>query len=165
MERMDGRSSVRYIYSRLLPWVVCFLLGSMIFPSPALAFIPHWDPREAFFIRQFSYLFFMLAMLFFFYELKQGKLQRHRGFRLLVWASVFFALWNFDCFIGQLFALFSQAQITGVPGSWSQRLGMVNLGNWVTYFTKLDHLLLVPAFIFLYLGIRAFRREQEVGEL
>lgn len=165
MQRADERSNHRNWYSRSLPWVVVFLLGSMIFPSPALAFIPHWDPREAFFIRQFSYLFFMLAMLFFIYELKQGKLQQHRGFRLLVWASVFFALWNFDCFIGQICALFFPAQLTGGPGSWSQRLGMANLGNWVTYFTKLDHLLLVPAFIFLYLGIRSFRREQEVGEL
>jgi hypothetical protein len=41
---------------------------------------------------------------------------------------------------------------------------MANLGNWITYFAKLDHLLLVPAFIFFYRGIRAFRREQEVGE-
>jgi hypothetical protein len=165
MERLEERSSLRYVYYRLLPWLVGFLLGSVIFPSPALAFIPHWDPREAFFIRQFSYLFFMLAMLFFIYELKQGKLQHHRGFRLLVWASVFFALWNLDCFIGQLFALFFESQvIVGVPGSLSQRLGMANLGNWVNYFTKLDHLLLVPAFIFFYLGIRAFRREQEVGE-
>lgn len=159
------RSSLRSRYSRLLPWLVGFLLGSLILPSPALAFIPHWDPQEAFFIRQFSYLFFMVAMIVFIYELKQGKLRQHRGFRLLVWASVFFALWNFDCFIGQLFALFFQAQITGVPGSWSQRLGMANLGNWVNYFTKLDHLLLVPAFILFYSGIRAFRREQEVGEL
>lgn len=164
MKRVDERSDTRYRYSRLLSWVAGFLLGSLIFPSPALAFIPHWDPREAFFIRQFSYLFFMLAMLFFIYELKQGKLQQRRSFRLLVRASVFFALWNFDCFIGQLFALFFQAQITGVPGSWSQRLDMANLGNWVNYFTKLDHLLLVPAFIFFYAGIRAIRREQEVGE-
>ena len=166
MKRVDGKSNARNWYSRLLPWVVGFLLGSVIFLSPALAFIPHWDPREAFFIRQFSYLFFMLAMLFFIYELKQGKLQQHRGFRLLVRASVFFALWNFDCFIGQLLSLFFEAQITvGVPGSLSQRLGMTNLGNWLNYLTKLDHLLLVPAFIFFYSGIRALRREQEVGEL
>jgi hypothetical protein len=165
MKRVDDRSNDRYRCPRLLPGVVGLLLWSVIFPSPALAFIPHWDPREAFFIRQFSYLFFMLAMLCFIYYLKQGKLQRHRGFRLLVWGSVFFALWNFDCFIGQLFALFFQAQITGGPGSWSQRLVMANLGNWVNYFTKLDHLLLVPAFIYFYRGIRAFRREQEVGEL
>lgn len=159
------RTSQRLRYSRILPWLVGLLLGSLILPSPALAFIPHWDPREAFFIRQSSYLFFMIAMLVFIYELKQGKLSQHRGFRLLVWAGVFFALWNFDCFIGQLFALFFPTHITGVSGSWSQRLGMANFGNWVTYFTKLDHVLLVPAFICFYLGIRAFRREQEVGEL
>jgi hypothetical protein len=34
----------------------------------------------------------------------------------------------------------------------------------VTYVAKLDHLLLAPAFIFFYLGIRALRREQEEGE-
>jgi hypothetical protein len=46
----------------------------------------------------------------------------------------------------------------------SQRLEMANFGNWLNYFTKLDHLLLVPAFIFFYLGLRAIRREQEAGE-
>jgi hypothetical protein len=155
------RMGVRYLYTRWLPWVVVVLLGSLLFPSPALAIIKHWDPREAFFIRQFSYLFFMLAMLIFIYELKQGKLQ-HRGFRLLVWAGVFFALWNFDCFIGQLLTISFEPQvIAGEPGSFFERLGLVNLGAWLGYFTKLDHLLLVPAFIFFYLGLRALRREQE----
>jgi hypothetical protein len=153
---------LRSWYTRWLPGVVVFLLGLAIFPSPALAFIPHWDPREAFFIRQFSYLFFMLAMLFFIYELKAGKLH-HRGFRLLVWASIFFALWNFDCFLGQFISRFESQVILGEPGSLSQRLGMAHLGNWIGYFTKLDHLLLVPAFIFFYLGLRAFRREQTGG--
>jgi hypothetical protein len=159
-----NRVGLRRLYARWLPWVMVFLLGSVIFPSPALAFIPHWDPREAFFIRQFSYLFFMLAMLFFIYELKQGKLQ-HRGFRLLVWASVFFALWNFDCFLGQLMARFFEARVVvGEAGRLSQRLEMAHLGNWIGYVTKLDHLFLVPAFIFFYLGLRAFRRGQEAGE-
>jgi hypothetical protein len=159
------RSSLRSRYSRLLPWLVGFLLGSLILPSPALAFIPHWDPKEAFIIRQFSYLFFMVAMIFFIYELKQEKLQQHRGFRLLAWASVFFALWNLDCFIGQFIALYFKAQVAGGgPDSFSQRLHMANLGNWINYFTKLDHLLLVPAFIFFCRGIRAFSREEEAGQ-
>lgn len=149
----------------MLPWVVGFLLGSMIFPSPALAFIPHWDPKEAFFIRQFSYLFFMVAMIFFIYELKLERLPHHRGFRLLTWASVFFALWNFDCFIGQWIALHFEAQVAeGPQGIFSQRLNMANLGNWINYFTKLDHLLLVPAFIYLYLGIREFLRQAQEGK-
>jgi hypothetical protein len=157
--------SLGFMPSRLLLCLVCFLLESMIFPSPALAFIPHWDPQEAFFIRQFSYLFFMVAMIFFIYELKHEKLQQHRGFRLLTWASVFFVLWNLDCFIGQLIDLYFEAQVTGGPaGSFSQRLYMANLGNWINYFTKLDHLLLVPAFIYFYRGIRAFSREGEAGQ-
>jgi hypothetical protein len=161
----QGRSSLRYFYSRLLPWVVGFLLGSMIFPSPALAFIPHWDPKEAFFIRQFSYLFFAIAMIFFIYELKLERLPQHRGFRLLIWASVFFALWNFDCFIGQWIALNFEAQVAeGPQGLFSQRLNMADLGNWINYFTKLDHLLLVPAFIYLYLGIREFLRQAREGK-
>jgi hypothetical protein len=165
MRRIAGRSSLRYLPSRLLPSVVGLLLASVIFPSPALAFIPHWDPREAFFIRQFSYLFFMVAMIFFIYELKQEKLQQHRGFRLLAWGSVFFALWNLDCFIGQIIALYFKAQVAeGGPGGLSQRLHMANLGNWINYFTKLDHLFLVPAFLYFYRGIRAFRREVEVGQ-
>jgi hypothetical protein len=158
------RMGLRSLSARWLPWAIGFLLGSVFLPAPAFAIIQHWDPREAFFIRQFSYLFFMVAMLIFIYELKQGKLQ-HRGFRLLVWGSVFFALWNFDCFLAQFCARYFEPQvITGAPGVWSERLGLVNLGDWLNYFTKLDHLLLVPAFIFFYLGLRAFRREQETGE-
>ena len=162
MLRVDA---ARFSY-RLVPWVAGFLLGSLLLPSPALAIIPHWDPREAFFIRQFSYLFFMLAMLIFIYELKQGKLPHKRGFRLLVWASVFFALWNFDCFWAQILAQYFEAPVVvDEPGGWSQRLAMANVGNWLSYFTKLDHLLLVPAFVCFYLGLRAFRREQEAGEM
>ena len=158
--------AVTFRFIRWWPWVLGVLLASLLNPAPALAIIPHWDPREAFFIRQFSYLFFMLAMLYFIYELKLGKLPQQRGFRLLVWASAFFALWNLDGFLGQLFALFYQPQVVeGTSGILGQRLGMTGFGHWVTYFTKLDHLLLVPAFVFFYLGLKAFRRGQEAGEL
>ncbi len=160
----QGRSSLGYGYYRLLPGVIGVLVGVVLFPSPAMAFIPHWDPKEAFFIRQFSYLFFMVAMIFFIYELKQERLQQKRGFRLLAWASVFFALWNFDCFIGQFIALYFKAEVTdGAAGIFSPQLLMANLGNWINYFTKLDHLLLVPAFIYFYRGIMAFGRELEEG--
>jgi hypothetical protein len=156
---------VWFRYSRWVPWTVALSLGLLTCPTPALAIIQHWDPREAFFIRQFAYLFFMLAMLVFIYELHQGRLSHKRGFRLLVWASAFFALWNLDGFLGQIFAMYFEAPvILSEPGSWSHRLGMATLGNWLNYFTKLDHLLLVPAFACFYLGLRAFRREQEAGE-
>jgi hypothetical protein len=158
------RVGFRPFFTRGLPWVIGLLLGPVFLPTPALAIIQHWDPQEAFFIRQFSYLFFMLSMMIFIYELKQAK-SPHRGFRLLVWGSVFFALWNFDCFLGQFFGRYLPPQvIEGAPDAWSERLNLGTQDNWIGYLTKLDHLLLVPAFFLFYLGLRAFRTEQQAGD-
>ncbi len=144
-------------YSRRWRLIPAFLLLTIILPSPAWAFIPHWDPLEAFFIRQFSYLFWALAMVFFIFALKQENLVQHRGFRWLVWSGIFFALWNFDCFIGQFIDL-------AVSPTWPPRFTTENTENqttagmwlWLFYLTKLDHLLLVPAFFCFYSGINSF---------
>jgi hypothetical protein len=158
----QGNQLPKNLNYRLLYWMLSILLGLLIFPSPALAFIPHWDPREAFFIRQFAYLFWAFAMVFFIFALKQENMQQHRGFRWLVWSAIFFALWNFDCFIGQFVALSIDSQGgAGLTGT-TQDLPAFRLNLWLYYFTKLDHLLLVPAFLFFYLGIRAFNRDPEV---
>ena len=100
-------------------------------------------------------------MLFFFYELKQESLRQKRGFRFLALASGFFALWNLDCFVGQFFALSLGAPVILEPaGIFSEKLVMTGPAVWVYYLTKLDHLLLVPAFLFLYFGIRALARSR-----
>lgn len=138
-----------------------FLFLVWSYPESAFAYIPHWDPKEGFFVRQFSYLFFLFAMLFFFYELKAENLRHKQGFRFLALASGFFALWNLDCFVGQFVARSLGTPIILEPaGIFSQKLVMTDPGVWVYYLTKLDHLLLVPAFLFLYFGIRALARSR-----
>ena len=78
------------------------------------------------------------------------------GFRFLALASGFFALWNLDCFVGQFVALSLGPPVILEPaGIFSQKLVMTDPWVWIYYLTKLDHLLLVPAFLFLYFGIRA----------
>ena len=142
--------------ARLILSLLGFMILGWSYPESAFAYIPHWDPQEGFFIRQFSYLFFLFAMLFFFYELKAENLHQKPGFRFLALASGFFALWNLDCFVGQFVALnLGDPVVTGSAGIFSQKLVMTNPEVWVYYLTKLDHLLLVPAFLFLYFGIRA----------
>ncbi|MBM4288009.1 MAG: hypothetical protein FJ135_07665 [Deltaproteobacteria bacterium] len=140
--------------------IVVFLLGFILCPSPVLAYISHWDPREAFFIRQFAYLLWAMAMIFFIFALIQEKLQQHRGFRRLVWAAIFFALWNINCFVGQFIGLSLEHQ----AGATAQDLlrSETGLGLWLYSLSKLDHLLLAPAMLFFYLGVRAFCREPEV---
>jgi hypothetical protein len=157
---------ISHSHSRLgrrLAWRFGGLVGLLLLPSPAWAFIPHWDPQEAFFIRQFSYLFWALAMVFFIIALKQEKLQEHPGFRWLAWAGIFFALWNFDCFIGQFVALSMESQESaGLLAVMTRELSTSSAFHWLHYLTKLDHLFLVPALVFYYLGIRAFCRSPEV---
>jgi hypothetical protein len=142
--------------------LILSLLGFMIlgwsYPESAFAYIPHGDPQEGFFIRQFSYLFFLFAMLFFFYELKAENLRQKPGFRFLALASGLFALWNLDCFVGQFVALSLTPVILEPAGIFSQKLVMTDPWVWIYYLTKLDHLLLVPAFLMLYFGIRALAR-------
>jgi hypothetical protein len=149
------------MHARLFLASLSFMILVWSYPESAFAYIPHWDPKEGFFIRQFSYLFFLVAMLFFFYELKQEKLRQKPGFALLALASGFFALWNLDCFVGQFASLnLSDPVILEPAGVFSQKLVMNGPGVWVYYLTKLDHLLLVPAFLFLYFGIRALARSR-----
>jgi hypothetical protein len=147
--------------ARLIFFLLSCILWGWSCPDPAFAYIPHWDPKEGFFVRQFSYLFFLFAMLFFFYELKQENLRQKPGFRFLALASGFFALWNLDCFVGQFAALnLGEPLVTGPAGIFSRKLVMTDPGVWVYYLTKLDHLLLVPAFLFLYFGIRALAKSR-----
>jgi hypothetical protein len=150
-------------YNRWLLLIGVFLLVSIVLPSQAWAFIPHWDPQEAFFIRQFAYLFWALAMVFLIFALKQENLVQHPGFRWLVWSGIFFALWNFDCFIGQFIdlALSPQGAAAFTTGNTGDQI-VTRKWIWLFYLTKLDHLLLVPAFIFFYLGINAFTKDPEV---
>jgi hypothetical protein len=139
-------------------------LGLLVFlwlsPHPALAYIPHFDPKEGFFIRQFSYLFFLVAMFFFYFELNQEKWKKYRGLRFLARASLLFALWNLTCFMGQFLALNLDASlIFKSTGSLTQQVPKAGILSWFYYLTKLDNLLLVPAFYLFYLGLKVFSQE------
>ena len=43
----------------------------------------------------------------------------------------------------------------GQPGDLSRRLIMSRFSVWIYYVTKLDHLILVPAFFLLWRGLKA----------
>ena len=145
---------------RLFLSALGLLVFLWLFPHPAFAYISHLDPKEGFFIRQFSYLFFLLAMFFFYFELNQEKLKKYRGLRFLSWASLLFALWNLNCFMGQFLALnLDVSLVFGSAGSLTQQVPMADIFNWFYYITKLDNLLLVPAFYLFYLGLKVFSQE------
>jgi hypothetical protein len=131
-----------------------------LFPCPALALQPHEAP-EGLYVHQIAHLLFIGALLFFIYKLRP-EAQQHRSFRVIVWACGLFALWNLDTFVAHWCAVpISPQDFLGPEGYFSQRLLMSGLPHWVYYFTKLDHLILVPAFYFFYRGLKSLAKEPQ----
>jgi hypothetical protein len=140
----------------------CFVL-ILLLPSQALAQWVTWHDfgTEGSYVHLIAHLLFGLAMLFFIYEIVHAKLQLFPGFRLLVWAWAFFALWNFDSFVGHWAAWTLNNPIILGQG-WGRRLVMDNFHTWLVYITEIDHFVfLVPAFLLFYLGLRTLVRQPE----
>jgi hypothetical protein len=98
-------------------------------------------------------------MLFFIHEIFHARLQKFRGFRLLVWAWALFALWNLDAFVGH-WADWTLENPIILGQGWGRRLIMYDFQTWLVYITKIDHsILLVPAFLMFYLGLKALVRK------
>jgi hypothetical protein len=133
----------------------------MLMPSHALAQWVTWYSfaTQGSYVHQIAHLLFGLSMLFFIQEIFHAKLQKFRGFRLLVWAWALLALWNFDAFVGH-FADWTLENPVIMGQGWGRQLLMDSFHPWLVYVTKIDHfVLLVPAFLMFYLGLRALARK------
>ena len=110
---------------------------------------------EGSYVHETAHLLFLLSMLFFIHEIFHANLQKFRGFRLLVWAWAVLAFWNLDALIGH-WADWTLENPIILGHGWGRRLVMYDFQTWLVYITKIDHfILLVPAFLLFYLGLRA----------
>jgi len=145
-------------------WLSFLLLGLMfLLPDPALATQGHGG-IEGVYAHQFAHLFFTISMAVFIYWLRQRGLVSERGWQLIQLSALFFILWNLDAFLVHL--LDDQLKIIQVKrvGFWTIRISGQYDSNPLKvlyYLAKLDHLLCVPAIIFLYLGLRRLLKDQK----
>ena len=112
---------------------------------------------EGVWVHQFAHLFFLFSMLLLIYWLRQAGLVKLPAWRYIQYAAFFFILWNMDTMLVH----FLDEQILAVRvenlGDWRIRVISTGDGNWLAglyYLAKLDHLLCVPAMVFLMLGLR-----------
>ncbi len=146
--------------------VLLMALGPMLFlPDPAVATQVHGG-IEGIYAHQIAHLFFIISMGGLIYWLRQRGLVRERGWQLIRISAFFFILWNLDAFLVHL--LDDQMQIIQVQriGLWKIRLTDLYNSNTLKilyYFAKLDHLLCVPAIVFLYLGLKRLVKEQRLN--
>lgn len=102
-----------------------------------------------------AHLFFIVTLAIFTYWLHTTGLVRDRGWRLIAVSCLMFILWNLDTFtVHWLEHSMSQGAFVTAGLDWSHRLAMTGgWRSWVYYFGKFDHLLCVPAILFLLMGL------------
>lgn len=95
------------------------------------------------------------------YWLRGRRLIRYKGWRYLQYSGVLFILWNVDAILvhhlenqNDIFVKFSEGPLQAYLQPYPGREWL----TWIFYIGKLDHLLCVPAIIFLYLALREMIR-------
>ena len=133
--------------------LMAFIL--ILVPRIAMATQSHGDP-EGIYAHQLSHVFFMASMMMLIYWVRQKKLIFHKGWRYIQYAAFFFILWNLDVvlvhFLDEQFLLVTVEKISDIQMKITSRCG-----KWAQvyyYLGKMDHLLCVPALIFLFAGLK-----------
>jgi len=137
--------------------------GIFLIAEPAFATQAHSAP-EGLYAHQLAHIFFIVSMGILIYWLRERQLVREVGWRYIQYAALFFILWNLDAFSVHLIE--EQMAVIDVRriDPWHIRISAANHSDvliWLYYVAKLDHLLCVPALLFLYFGLKRLLNETE----
>ncbi len=93
-----------------------------------------------------------------------NNLHRSKGWRYILLAELFFALWNLDTFIGHITEFWiEKTQIIGSRQGWDYFFRSVTIEGreYIYYITRYEFFLLLPAMLFLYIGLREHLKEEK----
>ncbi len=136
-------------------------LLTTVFSEPALATQGHGHPAGLY-AHQAAHVFFMFSMGLLIFWLRHRGLIRSAGWRYIQYASFFFIIWNANAFLVHFIEEQSAALNITRLSAWQINIEALPGFHWlayVYYVAKLDHLLCVPALLFLYLGLKRLLRE------
>ncbi|MGD8255752.1 MAG: hypothetical protein PVJ11_00240 [Syntrophobacterales bacterium] len=141
----------------------CFFI---LLPKAAWALQTHPAP-EGLYAHMLAHVFFIVTLGIFTYWLHSTGLVRQRGWRLIQISCFMFILWNLDTFtVHWIEHTMTRDMFITTGLDWSKRLAMTGgWRSWVYYFGKFDHLLCVPAILFLLMGLRRLYKETGTARL
>jgi len=144
------------------PVLAATLLLAM--PRAAWAIQTHGAP-EGLYVHQMAHLFFAGSLVYFHWIIRRNDFTG-RGWRYLQLFCICMICWNLLTFTGHAMnLLLTHDDFSAGPGLWHSRmLGPITPVKWTYYLAKLDHLICVPALLFLYLSLRAFYHDETEGE-
>lgn len=150
--------------NRIYITVFCLaaLAWTILSPDPALATYDYGQP-EGGYTHQFAHIFFIISMGILIYRLKNKNLYMSSGWKFIQYSALFFILWNLDAFALHLLEdRFNIIQVKTI-GPWQMKIIDSfdnNLLKFFYYLARMDYLLCMPAFIFLYYGLRSLLTER-----
>ena len=147
-------------YLRSIGWIGAIL----IIAEPAFATQAHGAP-EGLYAHQLGHLFFIVSMGVLIFWLRERRLVQVAGWRYIQYAALFFILWNVDAFFVHLIDEQTALIETWRISTWDIKISSDTDSNiliWVYYVAKLDHLLCVPALLFLYFGLRRLLKDSGI---
>jgi len=146
-------------------YIVVFFLVALswiiLSPNPALATCDYGRP-EGVHTHQLAHIFFIISMGVLIYRLRSKNPPLSSGWRFIQYSALFFILWSIDAFtVHFLEEQFNIIQIKTI-GPWQIKIKDCfdcNLLKFFYYLARMDYLLFMPAFIFLYFGLKRLFKE------
>ncbi|GAB6097479.1 hypothetical protein JCM14469_37330 [Desulfatiferula olefinivorans] len=137
-----------------IPVGIVFFLAA--FPPTLFATQAHGEP-EGIVVHQMGHLFFMVAMAVFAYWLRQRRTLTRGGWRYIMLFALLLVIWNANVMLLHYLDEQSGLILAVKDGFWHITIDSLNGSDVLSvlyYLGKMDHLLGVPALVFLYLGLR-----------
>lgn len=147
-----------FAVNRSILLVFCAMAIELMAPLSALAVQSHGG-AEGLVSHQIGHFLFFVGLVYLVLRLYTMRMQGKgwSEFKVFLWLLI---LWNVMTFSGHWMDEFV-AREKFVKSNGSTLLFVVdNFQDVIYYFTRLDHLLLVPSFVFLLLALRKWRASQ-----
>lgn len=133
-----------------------------MFPLQASALQVHTAP-EGLYSHQLGHIFFTASMAILAFWLQRTRLTTARGWRYIQISCIAFILWNIGAISGHTVESWQGADAFVRISSGRALVLDKAVSPYLFYFLKLDHLLAVPAMIFLLLGLKRLKGESLEG--
>lgn len=132
-----------------------------LFPATCFATQAHGAP-EGLYAHQLAHFFFVISMGSFIFWLRKSRLSNETGWQYILYAAICLVLWNMSAFAAHY--MDEQFLLVNVTRMNDWRIHITAPDSHPTlaviyYLCKLDHLLCVPALVFLYAGLRRLKKD------
>ncbi len=126
----------------------------VVMPAPAYAIQAHGAP-EGLYVHQIGHILFAVAMTGFALRIRKSRLGMEKAWQYMSNGALLFALWNGWAFLGHILDKLMPPGDFCTGSTGLQSLIAVHSPIDLLYYVfKMDHLLCIPALVYVYLALR-----------